>query len=276
MKQQISVGSTILANVIQTGSLAPILGLDCPLQSTALVPVTTTGKVILSRSERLDKQRDVSGKVIKTTLKKEYTLVGGKAESQKPGDVTLLDYSDFRFIENGNQISAEECAKVLFESPISCLSREAIEELTGFTKDKNPKEFDSACKTFGWLIEKIYQSRDWEFLKSKRDVVLDEKTGEILKEYSTYTGICRVILSDQEISRLNQDINSFKNNEFQEHKEVRPFDWSIEDVSVEGKKPYRALVVHVGDDFHVRKYNKDVLFRYYHNEFSRLINKNRD
>jgi len=257
-----------LRQVISSGTLAPLNGLDCPLESTILVPVSQTGKMVMSRSERENKERDLNGQVISVEVKKEWALVGGKADSQKPGEAGLIDFADGRFIKDKKQISSDECAQVLFEAPQSCLGREAIEELTGIKKDENPEAFDKATKTFGWLIEKIYTSRDWVFLKSNRDVVLNKETKETLKGFSTYTGVCRVVLSDQEINRLNGDLKAFPASE---HKEFQPFDWKVDEIPVENKKPYKCLVVHTGNEVPVRKYNKDIVFRFYWRELSDLI-----
>jgi hypothetical protein len=257
-----------LKQVISSGTLAPLNGLDCPLESTMLLPITSTGRIVMSRSERENKERDLNGQVISVEVKKEWALVGGKAESQKPEDAALLDFADGRFIKDGKQLPADECASVTFETPQTCLGREAIEELTGLKKDKNPDAFDKATKTFGWLIEKIHTSRDWVFLKSNRDVTLNKETGEKLKGFSTYTGVCRVTLSDQEIARLNSELKAFPASE---HKEFHAFDWKVDEIPVENKKPYKCFVVQTGGDIPVRKYNKDIMFRFYWREFSELI-----
>ena len=257
-----------LSLTIRSGSLAPLMGLDCPLESTLLVPVSESGKIVMSRSERENKERDVDGNVVKVDMKKEWALVGGKAESRRPGDAKFLDFADGRFIKDGKQLPSDECEQIVFEAPQTCLGREAIEELSGIKKDKDPEAFDKASKTMGWLVEKIYTSRDWVFVKSNRDVTLNKETKEKLEGFSTYTGICRVILSDQEIVRLNDELKCFPTSE---HKEFHPFNWNILAVHTDKEGSYNILVVQTPKEVPVRKYNKDIIFKLYHREISDLI-----
>ena len=124
-----------LIDFVHSKSLEPLTGLSYPIESTLLFPVHKgSGKLILSFTTRENKTED--GKV---EVKKEWALVGGKAESQIKGEPGWTDFSDKRFIKEQRQFTEEECGHISFENPRICLSREAVEEMTGQKGNLTPE-----------------------------------------------------------------------------------------------------------------------------------------
>lgn len=228
----------------------PIMGLDHPLESNLLVLVQEgTQKLIMSLG------KNKSGKL-------EWTLVGGKAESQKRCDEKFVDFADLRFVSDNQQITANQCSDIIFENPKTSLAREVVEELTGSKNiDKTQKD------QFDWLVQKIYKSPDWTFVKTNKSVKVNDETK--IDGFATYMGLCRVVLSDREITLLNDGIEKYQDRE---HTFFVPKEWEVSEFESKGKSKNR-LAVKVDDDHPVRKYNADIMFVHYWKEFNDLITK---
>ena len=242
---------TSLKESISCPDKLPVMGLDFPLESTLLILVQEgTQKLIMSL-----------GKNKKNKL--EWTLVGGKVESQKRTDEKFIDFNDARFIVDGKQISPDECADIIFENPKKSLAREVMEELTGNKKFNQEEE-----NKFDWLIKKIYDSNDWVFVKTNKSVKLNET--DKLDGFSTYMGLCKVMLSERDISLLNDVIESY---EEREHRFFIPKEWHITEFESNGKNK-NCFTVKVDDNDHpVRNYNANIMFVHYWKEFNELIMK---
>jgi len=250
-----------LQHVLGTTDLTPITGLPFPIESTILFPVHKgTGKLIMSFTTRNNKKDDGTVEV-----KQEWALVGGKAESQLKGEQGWTDFSDKRFIKDGRQFTAEECAAFTFENPRVCLGREAVEELTGQKGSLTPE----SKAQFSWVTDKIQKSPFWTCVKSSRDVVLDKEKDIKVKGYSTYTCLCKVEFSDEELNKLNNDIVAY---EKREHRFFKPHSWSVKPVQVKDK-PVTHLVVDIDGEGDVRNYNKNIMFKFYHDEISTLLSR---
>lgn len=247
----------VLAAIFTNKSLKPFTGLDLPFESTLLFPVhAKTGQLIMSWSSRTGDDGQP---------KEDWALVGGKAESQWPGDTKFTDFRppiDARAIKEGRQFTPEEQGQVLVESPLTCLGREATEEVTG-KKVLSPED----VKRFEWLTDKI-NNGIWTCVRASKDGVYDKASGASIKGYATYTCLCRIDLTDEDLARLNNDIANYPNRE---HKFFRAFPWAVKDVEVKGKQvPH--VVVNV-DNGEVRKYNRDIMFKFYKNEISELLTR---
>jgi hypothetical protein len=228
----------------------PVMGLDYPLESNLLVLVEEgTNKLIMSLG------KNKSGKV-------EWTLVGGKAESQKRYDEKFVDFADLRFVSDNQQLTANQCSDIIFENPKTSLAREVLEELTG-SKDISEEQ----KRKFDWLVQKIYSSPDWTFVKTNKTVKVDETTK--IEGFATYMGLCRVILSSREITMLNDEIEQYKDRE---HTFFVPKEWEVNEFESKGKSKNR-LAVKVDDEHPVRKYNAEIMFVHYWREFNDLITK---
>jgi len=228
----------------------PVMGLDHPLESNLLVLVQEgTNKLIMSLG------KNKSGKL-------EWTLVGGKAESQKRCDEKFVDFADLRFVSNCQQLTASQCADIIFENPKTSLAREVVEELTG---SKNITE--EQRNRLDWLVQKIYQSPDWTFVKTNKSVKVNDETK--IDGFATYMGLCRVILTDREIAMLNDEIEAYADRE---HTFFVPKEWEVSEFESKGKSKNR-LAVKVDDEHPVRKYNAEIMFVHYWQQFNDLIMK---
>lgn len=257
----------VLAAIFATQSLKPFTGLDLPLESTLLFPVhAKTGQLVMSWSSRTTKGDDGQPKTAE-----DWALVGGKAESIYPGEKTFSDFRppiDARLIKDGKQLSADEQGKVETESPIKCLIRETTEEITG--KKNGLSEEDT--KRFDWLASKI-QKGVWTCVRSSKDGEYDKVTKASIKGFGSYTCLCRVDFTDDELARLNNDIAGYPNRE---HQFFRAHPWAVKDVEIKNKDGSVKLVPHVVvavDNGEVRKYNRDIMFKFYKNEISELLTR---
>jgi len=247
----------------------PVTGLDCPVESHVLLIRDEEGNIVMAHTKRWNKDESIEGG---GEWKEEWTCVGGKSESWKRDEDQMTDFSDLRFVHAGEKrkFTSEECADVVVENPRYSVAREVVEELTGL-KEIDEKDW----KTFDWLVQRIYNHGRWKMLKTNKQVKVDKgkDTEYKLGDFQTYMGVCRINLTKDEIATLNSQLEFYPERE---QRELASKKWKIDESIKQGKdgkpdKTVKMFVVETGDDLNVRKYNANILFKFYWEEFQSLM-----
>lgn len=216
----------------------PFSGLPYPLESTRLIIVDDTGKLVMG-----------------WTTREEWSLVGGISRSIPPGGTHFSDFRppvDPRYTRDGAQLPASEQEKVVVESPLRGLMRECEEELTS---DQEASVVEIAAlmsqTPLTWFLNKVRDGR-WTG-------VLAVKSGSGVQRFKTHVCLCRITLTTAEIAQLNAEIAQYPNRE---HREFASFPWEIRTHNDRGRV-VRRIHVDCKAGTRLRGYDEDIVFGLY-------------
>ena len=228
-----------LAAAFASGDVNPFPGLPYPLESTRLI-IRVGDKLALALTGR------------------GWSLVGGISKSVAPGDKHFSDFRppvDRRYLVTADrQLLPSEQEKVVVESPIRGLMREAEEELTSnWSADEERPAVAESHPELAWLLDRI-RSGKWT-------AVVSRKNRLPVVDYRTHVCLALIDLTKTELAALNATISEYPSREMGR---FETFSYEV----VQGR-----IEVGVPPSERVRSYDADVIFGDYAATVLELLKK---
>lgn len=253
MKHYITEFSSIFKIINHSAIMSEITNRQIPLEGVILVPVCDN-KPVMAYCHRINKANNTE------ELLEEWAFVAGTTFVKGPNDTEFID-------KNGKQISSEESKNATYKSLQYTIKFHLLNELTDLKKNpKSDEEIRELELMFEWLIKKVYESNDWEFVEFSRP-----SQGI---NFMSSVGICRISLTQKEIDDLNIQILKFQQRE---QRRFVPLNWKLIDsgkLEVDTNVPLPAFKYGIPIDLYiqrVRNYFANIMFPKFGKTFAKLI-----